>query len=554
MSLGVLYLQRSRYEDALTEFDAASRLAPQEGAAHLLRALALDALGRSDAARMAFHVAWTIDPDDPARAYLVLARSVVDGPDLTRIIDTLHATYRRVIQGARRGSAAPFFDAAVLGDATTGEPVFPLARYLDGFDLLASGQHEEGLARLRQAAQTDPLVIDPVLQTARMTEATAALRGGDLRSSLTALQTVVQAHPKSSEAHRALGTAFRLAGNFEKSAEHLDAALRLRRDDERSWIALASTRADSGDLGEAVRALEAAVAAVPSSGELRWRLGELFITLERNADALEQFDAAARLQALSGRSQVHQWVATLASMHQEMARAADAVERRVSLNLNDAAAHRDLATVYTKLGRQDEALGELVIAAWLNPDDPLTFVALGHNHMAARRDDDAVTALQRAVTLQPDLQEARYALAQALMRGGRRDEAAPHLSEFQRLRAESMERARRDQEIAGLKAEAVGQSREGQHRRAAQTWTKVVALEPELTANYLDLSDALVMAGGLEESLQYLVKAAALDGIAEVHLRLADVLARLGRAKESALARETYERLRLEDFQRGARP
>jgi hypothetical protein len=41
-----------------------------------------------------------------------------------------------------------------------------------------------------------------------------------------------------------------------------------------------------------------------------------------------------------------------------------------------------------------------------------------------------------------------------------------------------------------------------------------------------------------------------MDGVAEVHLRLADVLARLGRARESGLARETYERLRLEDFRR----
>jgi hypothetical protein len=44
-----------------------------------------------------------------------------------------------------------------------------------------------------------------------------------------------------------------------------------------------------------------------------------------------------------------------------------------------------------------------------------------------------------------------------------------------------------------------------------------------------------------------------MDGVAEVHLRLAEVLARLGRAKESALARETYERLRLEDFRRRSR-
>ena len=94
----------------------------------------------------------------------------------------------------------------------------------------------------------------------------------------------------------------------------------------------------------------------------------------------------------------------------------------------------------------------------------------------------------------------------------------------------------------------------GQHRQAVETWKKVIALEPDVAQNYLDLAEALVKAGALEESLQYFVKTADMDGVAEVHLRLADVLARLGRGRESALARETYERLRLEDFRRRIAP
>ena len=76
----------------------------------------------------------------------------------------------------------------------------------------------------------------------------------------------------------------------------------------------------------------------------------------------------------------------------------------------------------------------------------------------------------------------------------------------------------------------------------------MIALEPDVAQNYLNLAEALVGAGLLAESLQYFVKTAEMDGVAEVHLRLAAVLGRLGRVKESALARETYERLRLEDF------
>ena len=74
-----------------------------------------------------------------------------------------------------------------------------------------------------------------------------------------------------------------------------------------------------------------------------------------------------------------------------------AADRRVRANPNDAAAHRDLASLYLKQGRQDEAFAEVAIAAWLDPDDPLTFVTLGQSLMADGRDEDAVAALERAV-------------------------------------------------------------------------------------------------------------------------------------------------------------
>jgi tetratricopeptide (TPR) repeat protein len=286
---------------------------------------------------------------------------------------------------------------------------------------------------------------------------------------------------------------------------------------------------------------------------LRWKLAGLLVRLERVGDALAQYTEAGRLAPVSGRAAVHQAAATSATLQQDVSSAVAAADRRVRANLNDAGAHRDLASLYMKQGRQDEAFAELAIAAWLDPDDPLTFVTLGHSLMADRRDEDAVAALERAVSLQPDLRDARYALAQALTRASRRADAERHLAEFQRQRSEAVAREQRALDITALKSEAAMQSAAGRHRQAIDAWKKVIALEPEGAQNYLDLAEALVRAGALQDSLQYFVKTAELNGVAEVHLRLADVLARLGRAKESGLARETYESLRLEDFRRSIR-
>jgi tetratricopeptide (TPR) repeat protein len=552
-TLAAVYLERGRFADAVIEFEAAARLAPQRASLHLSRAFAHAANDSPDRAAAAFRQAWSLDPDNPITAYLALARSTLDNPDLTRVHDTLLRTVQDVIRGARSGTAAPFAHPAVSMADSSGPPLFPLARYADGFARATRGELDEAVASLRTAATSDPLIVDPASQTEGLRQASDALRRGSLRAALASLEKIVKAFPRSSEARRMLATAAAIAGDTRTSVEHFEAALRIRPDDERSWIALANTHIEAGARIDAMRTLQKAVAAIPDSGGLRWRLAGALVNAEQNGEALAQYSEAERLAPLSGRGQVHQAVATLALVQLDAPGAAAAVGRRVAEDLNDASAHRDLASVYTKQGRQDEAFAELAIAACLDPNDPLTFVALGRNLMADRHDEDAVAALERAVALQADLREARYALAQALNRVSRSADARRHLLEFERQRAEAVTRERRDLDLAAAKSEAAQRSAAGQHRQAIETWKEVIALEPSIAQNYLDLAEALVKAGALEESLQYFVKTADLDGVAEVHLRLADVLARLGRERESTLARETYERLRLEDFRRRSR-
>jgi len=492
------------------------------------------------------------DNQNPITAYLTLTRPANDVASLSARVTLLDAV-RDVIRGRRTQPPSRFPQAGPIDEAGGGAPRFPLARYADIFASALQGQIDETIARMKAAAATDPLIVDPASRSVGMQQAAASLRRGNLRDALAALETVVKASPASSEAHRMLGTAAGIAGDSRKSVLHFETALRIRPDDERSWIALANTQTEAGLLADARRTLEKAVTAIPGSGGLRWRLAGLLVRLEQVGDALAQYSEAERLAPLSGRAAVHQAVATAASLQLDVARAATASERRARANLNDAAAHRDLAGFYTKQGRQEAAFAELAIAAWLDPDDPLTLATLGHSLMADGRDEDAVAAFERAVTLQPNLREARYGLAQALTRASRREDAQRHLVEFERQRTEAAARERRALDIDAVKGEAVRKSAAGQHAQAAMLWKKVIGLEPDRAQNYLDLAEALVKAGALQESLQFFVKTADMDGVAEVHLRLAEVLARLGRAKESALARETYEKLRLEDFRRRSR-
>lgn len=552
-SLGSLYMDRRRFEEALVELDAAARLAPGRSTLQMLRAVALDALGRTEEAGRAFQEAWALDRADPAKAYLARTRSPLSGAALDQSRDTLLNASRAGTPPTATGQPGPFARLGLRTDASTAAPVFPLAREAAGFTLIVSGRHEDGVARLREAVASDPLLADPASRSGRIGQALTLLRGRNLAGARAALEAAIRISPRSSEPHRVLATVLELAGERQSSVEHLETAVRLAPDDERSWLALGRARIDSGAPAEAAKTLEAAVGAVPDSGELRWTLAGVLERQQRNDEALEQFDAATRLTALSGRTAVLRQVMAHAGAPHELPRALAAAERRVRLNPDEAAAHRELAALYTRQGRQDEALTELTIAVWLDPEDPFALVALGHAHLAERRDLDAVDALQRAVALHPTLPEARYALGQALTRADRRDEARRQLGEFERLRTEGMARDRRADELLDLKQTAANQTVTRLYPRAVETWRKVIDLEPNVARNYIDLADVLRDAGQLDQALSALVKAADLDGVAEVHQRLAVVLARLGRTKESALARQTYERLRLEDFERRTR-
>jgi tetratricopeptide (TPR) repeat protein len=553
VAMGTMYFRRGRIAEALTQFESAIQTAPQQARPETLRAVALDALGRTDEAAAAFRRAWQLDPVDPGRAYLALARSAnstaLDADGLASARETLLTASRGAITGGSRRQSAAFPDLLATGDNRA--PVLPLALYADGFAMIAAGQHPAAIVRLREAAARDPLIIDAAYRTMRMRDGTAALRSGNLPAALTAFRAASAAVPSSSEAHRMLGIVLDLSGKPAESILQFQAALRIRPDDERSWIALARVRGDAGEAAQATTT-EAAIRAIPASARLRWGLASLYLKLDRKWDALQQYEAVSRLTVLGGAAAIQERIGNLASVRQDLAGAIAAQERRVRLNEDDVTAHRELADLYLKQGSHDEAFREAAVAVWLDPRDALSLVSLARSHLAGGRDSEALDALRQAVTLAPDLREARHAFGQLLIRVGQRDEGRQQLVEYQRLNEAASARDRRIDEVAGMKAEAAEEMRRGRPRRAADVWKRVIASEPDVAGNHRELAEALLKAGDLALSLTAFATAAELDGVAAVHLRIATLLERLGRTRESALARQTYVRLRLEDYGRQA--
>ena len=161
------------------------------------------------------------------------------------------------------------------------------------------------------------------------------------------------------------------------------------------------------------------------------------------SDARREYEAAVE-GALAGQYVLHRGIGVLARVEGDFARAVRAFERAVRLNPNNADLRVSLAQLYVEQERLDDAFREVVAALLVNPEHAPAYVLAGQIHLDTGRPEDAVSALAKALRLQPSNHEPRYALAAALMRVGRVDEAAREREAFERASREALDRRRRE--------------------------------------------------------------------------------------------------------------
>jgi tetratricopeptide (TPR) repeat protein len=550
--LGALFLERGRLDETLREFERAAQLDPQRVDIRMFQALAYaTAEHHLDAART-LDAASQLDPADPIKPYqmaLQLAkagRSQEASDALGRVLRITEGHEWREATGTARRT--PFVEATLVENVASGVIVFVPARYAEGFALIRQRKYEQALDRLRAASAVDPLNADPAASSPRMAQGIAALRQGQFKAAIDHLRAGVELMPDSAEAHRILGTAFWADQAFDASIRELEDAVRLNPGDERSRITLADVLIEAGQAPKALDTLRNASAAIPQSGLVRYRLGRLYQSLQRDAEALHEFDDALRLGPVTGVSSL---LATIGYLHLNTMNfdgAIEAYRQRIEADPNSAQAHRQLGDAYRKQGRHDEAFAEFVVALTIDPESADAHAALGQLYVASGRPEKAVIALQRAVALNPAHNEARYALGTTLVRLGRVEEGQKELQVFQQLQADAIKKERESYEVNLIRLEATLRGQEGKHAEAAALWQKVVDQEPNQASNYLGLAQALGRAERYDAAVEAYLQVLKREDRADVHRQLSELYSKLGRTAEAESERARYEQLSEQRF------
>jgi tetratricopeptide (TPR) repeat protein len=271
------------------------------------------------------------------------------------------------------------------------------------------------------------------------------------------------------------------------------------------------------------------------------------VTDESDLDLLSLAD---RLVLFAGKGELMGQMAAMAQGHLDYDSAVKLLELRVALTPNNAAAHKALGRAYVDLGHEEIGYAELVTALLLDPLDAETLTAIGRLHVAADRTPQAIAALQRALALDAGNSEALHALGNALIRAGRTAEGQQRLEDSVRRQAQDVEDQRSRRTAAMLSVQAAIHASKGEYDAAIDSWKRAITMRRDSVGPF-QVADALIKAGRLEEASAVLQAAIPSNPRPEIHRRLAEVYAALGRTEESARERRTYTEQSLEQLRRG---
>jgi tetratricopeptide (TPR) repeat protein len=499
MTLARMYAERGRLADARRQLDAASRLEPPRAEVLVLRGLVLDASSNSMEADEAFRSAWIIAPHDPVIAYYVVRHSATTRTpkDVERAREVLTAAYRKMLKEAGRPTVLPFVGISFRRQKPADAPVFPLARYAQGYARLVAGDYDGALAELRRAAASDPLVTDPSVRSVPIMRAVTALREGRLAEARSLFDDA-NTLPDSSEAHRIRGLIYWVSSDYDKSVEQLTLAIERDPRDERSQLARARVLSSSGRDGDAQRAMLDTIQAFPESSLAHWWLGLHYERLNRHADARREISYATA-GAIVGQTGLYTAIGRLAGGATDVPAAIDAFMGAVDANPNDPAAHKYLAGALLQQDRVNDAFIEFVATLLIDPLDADAHAGIGQIHLDAGRYADAVEALRRAVDVTPNHTEARYALATALMRLGKTQEAAQEFDRVEEAQRRAFAERRRNISLDVLKEEAALRAAEGRYDRAIELYEKALTLGSD-PAVYRQLAALYSKLGRIDEA------------------------------------------------------
>ncbi len=314
---------------------------------------------------------------------------------------------------------------------------------------------------------------------------------------LVELQRAVELSPGLAELHFRLGLVYLEAEQFDRALPALRRAVELAPDRMAQRLPLAKALARTGDPKGAIAEIRKVISGAPTPSDVRIaralmdELTDPFLRFPKSAEAkLEQGLAALRerdapqeaiiafeeiLQELPDLAVVHALLGLSFAKIDDLGRAVDELKRAIELNPEDGKSHLYLADLYLSRQRSQQAREAYERALSLNPLLDDAYFRAGDLALEAAQLDVAKAHFQTLTYLQPEAAPPRGKLALALQLSGDYAGAERQLREVLRRTPDDVEFMLRLGMILGEKSERVGKPEERKaSREEALTWLREV--------------------------------------------------------------------------------
>jgi tetratricopeptide (TPR) repeat protein len=334
------------------------------------------------------------------------------------------------------------------------------------------------------------------------------------------------AKPQYAEAHNNLGLAFKAQGKWKDSAAQFQVAAQVRPDWAEPHFNWGLLDRDQGRPEEATQHLLTALNLQPGLAQAHHALGLILYSQERLGEAAAHFETALRSQP--DLAEAHHYLGLTWQRLGQIDMAEQHFQHALRLRMAQTQASTPHLPERRESG-QAEVLKQSGLGSPQSEQTPTSVLfpqALAL--MRQGRLDEAATALQEVLGLQPEFAEAHHQLALVLHRQGQPDEANAHGLEAVRLDPDNAE--------AYLTLGKI-QLKLSRLDEALLSFFQALRAKPDLPQAAMHVGAVLREQGYLSRSAAYLRYALHLrPDLAEAHDKLGQTLYELGEWEEAAVA------------------
>jgi tetratricopeptide (TPR) repeat protein len=289
--------------------------------------------------------------------------------------------------------------AQVWRNVVKGNPKDAAAWASLGVDLSRLQHYQEAAEAYRKA-----LALSPKLPGIQLNLGLAEFKSNNLPAAIPPLRAALATDPKSTQARTLLGLSCYGTGRFSEAAKQYHCAL-----NEFSWI----------------------LKRTPDSAAAHMLLGEALDGLGKTPEAIQEFQLAVKADPKA--PDLHFGLGYLFWKLRRYDEAAQAFEAELSLDPENAQALAYLGDTEMHQGSPETALPLLQKATRLRDDLRVAYVDIGAILTQQKQYQDALTALRRAETLDPQQPDVHYRLGRLYQILGDTENAKRELAKVQQL-------------------------------------------------------------------------------------------------------------------------